>query len=113
MSLVLKKIPTTTVDVPVQVPGEEKTSTIQATWKLHDWDAYRKTVEAQQEGKKNDEELLDDLENVTGIKDENGNELPFDKALVEQLMQATYIRRPLILSWFAAQEGRSQAAAKN
>lgn len=113
MSLVLKKIPTTTVDVPVQVPGEEKPSTIQATWKLHDWDTYRATVEAQQEGKKNDEELLDDLENVTGIKDENGNDIAFDKSLVEQLMQATYIRRPLVLSWFAAQEGRNQAAAKN
>ena len=48
MSLVLKKIPTTTVDVPVQVPGEEKPATIQATWKLHDWASYRATVEAQQ-----------------------------------------------------------------
>jgi|GEM_PF-2890729 len=113
MSLVLKKIPTTTVDVPVQVPGEEKPATIHATWKLHDWDTYRATVEAQQAGKKNDEELLDDLEGVSGIKDENGNDMPFNKELVEQLMQATYIRRPLILSWFAAQEGRSQAAAKN
>lgn len=113
MSLVLKKIPTITVDVPVHVPGEDKPSTIQATWKLHDWDTYRAMVEAQQEGKKKDEELLDDLESVSGIKDENGNDMPFNKELVEQLMQATYIRRPLILSWFAAQEGRSQAAAKN
>ena len=113
MSLVLKKIPTTTVDVPVQVPGEEKPATIQATWKLHDWDTYRATVEAQQKGEKHDEELLDDLESVSGIKDENGNDMPFNKELVEQLMQTTYIRRPLILSWFAAQEGRSQDAAKN
>lgn len=113
MSLVLKKIATTTVDVPVHVPGEEKPATIQATWKLHDWDTYRATVKAQQESGKPDEDLLDDLENVTGIKGENGEELPFDKELVAQLMQATYIRRPLILSWFAAQEGRNQAAAKN
>lgn len=113
MSLVLKKIATTTVDVPVQVPGEEKPSTIQAEWKLHDWDTYRNAVDDQQKGKAKDEDLLDDLVSVTGIKDEKGNDVPYDKALLEQLMQTTYIRRPLVLSWFAAQEGRTQAAAKN
>ncbi|WP_252109051.1 MULTISPECIES: hypothetical protein [unclassified Halomonas] len=113
MSLVLKKIPTITVDVPVQVPEAEKPSTIQATWTLHSWDDYRKIVNEQQAGKKEDEELLEDLKNVTGIKGEDGKEMPFDKALIEVLMQTTYIRRPLILSWFAAQEGRNQAAAKN
>lgn len=113
MSLVLKKIAATTVDVPVQVPGEDKPSTIQVTWKLHDWHSYRATVKAQQEGDKPDEDLLDDLEDVSGIKDDKGKDVPFNKELLEQLMQATYIRRPLILSWFAAQEGRNQAAAKN
>ncbi|WP_447956501.1 hypothetical protein [Vreelandella sp. EE7] len=113
MSLVLKKIPTITVDVPVQVPEEENPSTIQATWKLHNWDDYRATVTAQQAGKKDDEDLIKDLQGITGIKGEDGKDLPFDKDLLEQLMQTTYIRRPLILSWFAAQEGRNQAAAKN
>lgn len=113
MSLILKKIETTTVDVPVQVPGEKKTATIQAEWKLHKWDEYRSIVDAQQAGKKKDEDLLEDLVNVSGIKGEDKKDLPFDKGLVEQLMQETYIRRPLIMSWFAAQEGRSQAAAKN
>ncbi|WP_447043969.1 hypothetical protein [Vreelandella sp. H-I2] len=113
MALILKKIETTTVDVPVQVPGEKKPATIQAEWKLHKWDAYRSIVDAQQAGKKKDEDLLEDLVNVSGIKGEDKKDLPFDKALVEQLMQETYIRRPLILSWFAAQEGRNQAAAKN
>ncbi|MCC5904092.1 MAG: hypothetical protein JJT87_19445 [Halomonas sp.] len=113
MSLVLKKIPATTVDVPVQVPGEGKPSTIQATWKLHDWASYRAVVEAQQKGEKADEDLMADLEDISGIKDEKGKDVPFTKELLEQLMQTTYIRRPLILSWFAAQEGRSQAAAKN
>lgn len=113
MTLVLKRIPTTTVDVPVKVPGEEKSSTIQATWKLRDWDAYRKMVDDQQNGKAKDEDLLDDLESVGGIKDEKGNDVAHSAELVEQLMQTTYIRRPLILSWFAAQEGRTQAAAKN
>ena len=113
MSLILKKIPTVTVDVPIQVPGDKKAASIQAEWKLHKWDDYRAVVDAQQAGKKKDEDLLDDLVNVSGIKGEDKKDLPFDKELVEQLMQETYIRRPLILSWYAAQEGRSQAAAKN
>ncbi|OWV29452.1 hypothetical protein [Halomonas campaniensis] len=113
MSLILKKIPTITVDVPIQVPGDKKASTIQAEWKLRKWDDYRANVEAAQSGKKKDEEFLEDLVNISGIKGEDKKDLPFDKELVEQLMQETYIRRPLILSWYAAQEGRSQAAAKN
>ncbi len=113
MALILKKIETTTVDVPVQVPGEKKAASIQAEWKLHKWDDYRAIVEAAQAGKRKDEEFLEDLVNISGIKGEDKKDLDFDKALVEQLMQETYIRRPLILSWYAAQEGRSQAAAKN
>lgn len=113
MSLVLKKIPTTTVDVPVQVPGEEKAVTIQAEWTLHKWDKYREIVEASKKPKFKDEDLLEDLKGLSGIKGEDGKDLPFDKDLVEQLMQETYIRRPLVLSWFAAQEGRQQAAEKN
>ena len=113
MSLILKKIPTVTVDVPIQVPGDKKAASIQAEWKLHKWDDYRAGVDAQQAGKNKDEDLLDDLVNVSGIKGEDKKDLPFDKELVEQLMQETYIRRPLILSWYTAQEGRNQAAAKN
>ncbi|RUR34475.1 hypothetical protein [Vreelandella nanhaiensis] len=113
MTLVLKKIATTTIDVPVQVPGDEKPSTIQATWVLHNWASYRAIVDAQQKREKTDEDLLGDLKNVAGLKDESGNDLVFDKELLDALMDITYIRRPLILSWFAAQEGRNQAAAKN
>lgn len=110
---VLTKTPTITVDVPVKVPSEEKASTIQVTWKLRDWDDYRKMVDDQQNHKAQDEDLLADLKSVEGIKDEKGNDLPHSDDLVQQLMQITYVRRPLILSWFAAQEGRTQAAAKN
>lgn len=113
MSLVLKKIPTTIVDVPVKVPGEETTVTIQAEWTLHKWDKYREVVESSKKPEFKDEDLLKDLKGLSGIKGEDDKDLPFDKALVEQLMQETYIRRPLILSWFAAQEGRNQAASKN
>ncbi|MFI0472238.1 hypothetical protein ACGLWX_05880 [Halomonas sp. HMF6819] len=113
MSIVKKDIPTITVDVPVQVPQAEKQSTIQAEWVLHDWDEYRKINDETQKGTKTDEDLLADLKGLGGIKGEDGNDLPFDDELVQWAMQKTYIRRPLILSWFAAQEGRSQAAAKN
>ena len=110
---VLAKTPTVTVDVPVQVPGADKPSTIKATWKLYSWDDYREIMEQQQKGDKGDEDLLGDLVKLDGIKDEGGNLVEHTKELVEQLMQITYVRRPLILSWFAAQEGRTQAAAKN
>lgn len=113
MSLVLKKIPTTIVDVPVKVPGEDKTVTIQAEWTLHKWDKYREVIEASKKPEFKDEDLLEDMKGISGIKGEDGKDLPFNKELVEALMQETYIRRPLILSWFAAQEDRSQAAAKH
>lgn len=110
---VLAKTPTVTVDVPVQVPGNDKPATIKATWKLHKWDEYREMVKQQQEGNAQDEDLLTDLVKLDGIKDEDGNLIEHSKDLVEQLMQITHVRRPLILSWFAAQEGRTQASAKN
>ncbi|QPI65884.1 hypothetical protein [Vreelandella venusta] len=113
MSLVKKDVPTSTVDVPVQVPGEKKPSTIQAEWKLHDWPEYRAIADALQAGEKSDDDVLEDLKNITGIKGEDKKDLPFDDELVSWAMRKTYVRRPLIISWYAAQEGRSQAAAKN
>ena len=114
MTFVLKSIPDTTLDVTVHVPGEEKPSTITATWKLHKWDQFQERVKALREGDLSDEALVEqDLITLGGIKDEKGADVPYSKDLAAELLQLGYVRRPLMASWFEAQNGRSQAAAKN
>ncbi|WP_422102000.1 hypothetical protein [Vreelandella sp.] len=113
MSFKITQAETVTVPVPytdpIQGPKEFK-----ATWKLHPWKEYRAIVDAQQAGTKADEELLEDLVSLEGIEDsETKEKIQHCQALVDAAMSVTFIRRPLILSWFAAQEGRSRAATKN
>ncbi|SDL77670.1 hypothetical protein SAMN05661010_02517 [Modicisalibacter muralis] len=114
MSFVLKAIADVTVDVSIHVPGEKKPSTIQARWTLHDWDAFQDRVRQMQEGEITDEQLVgEDLQHLDGIADEKGEPLPYSSDLRDQLMQMGYVRRPLMASWFEAQNGRAKAAAKN
>lgn len=102
-----------TVPVPYTDPIQGP-KTFDATWKLHPWEEYRAIVESQKAGKKTDEDLLVDLISLDGIKDsETGKDIKHCQELVDAAMSVTFIRRPLIMSWFAAQEGRNQAAAKN
>lgn len=111
---VLKTIPDTTVEVTIQVPGEDKPSTIEATWRLHKWDDFQARIQAMQAGDLTDEQLVEeDLVTLTGIKNEAGEQIAFSKDIAAQLMQLGYVRRPLMASWFEAQQGRNKAAAKN
>lgn len=111
---VLKPIPDHTVEVAIHVPGEDKPSTIEATWKLHKWDDFQARIEAMQSGELEDETLVEeDLVSLTGIKNEKGEQMAYSQELAAQLMQLGYVRRPLMASWFEAQQGRARAAAKN
>jgi len=114
MAFVLKKIPDVRVDVTVQVPGEEKPSVAVARWRLHAFDDFKAKADAMSRGEIGDEQLVDDdLLGLEGIKDEDGKDLPFSAELAHQLMQITAFRRSLIASWFNAQQGGAEAAAKN
>ena len=111
---VLKPIPDTTVEVSIHVPGEDKPSTIEATWKLHKWDDFQARLQAIQDGELTDEQLVEeDLVTLSGIKNEAGEQIAYSKDVAAQLMQLGYVRRPLMASWFEAQNGRAKAAAKN
>lgn len=111
---VLKEIPDVEVDVEIHVPGEAESSTLQARWRLHPWSAFKARVEQIQSGEIDDEHLVEaDLLELKGIKDENGEPLAHSPELVAQLMEIGFVRRPLILSWYKAQEGREATAAKN
>lgn len=112
--LIIKTIPEITVPVDVQVPGEAELSRIQATWKLHGFDEANARVKAIHAGEIDDQQLVaEDLLGLADVKDEQGKDLAFTPELVVQLMQMTYVRQPLIGSWFAAQSCRAEAAAKN
>lgn len=104
---------TITVDVPYTDPIQGA-QTFKATWTLHSFTDYKKKVEDQQAGKSKDVDVLEDLISLEGIKDSvTGEEIPHCNELVDAVMDVTFMRRPLLLSWYPAQEGRNQAAAKN
>ncbi|XKE45754.1 hypothetical protein LG302_01015 [Halomonas organivorans] len=114
MAFVLKPIPDITVAVPIKVPGEDEPSVIQARWRLRTWDDYQARSEEVRRQEVSDEALVgDDLLDLEGIQDEGGQALDYSPALLEQLMQITPVRQALVLSWFRAQQGREEAAAKN
>lgn len=114
MAFVIKKIPDVRVDVTVHVPGEEAPSTAVARWRLHAFDDFKDKADAMRRGEIDDEQLVkDDLLDMEGIKDEDGKDLAFSADLAHQLMQITAFRRSLIASWFTAQQGGAEAAAKN
>lgn len=114
MSFVLKKIADITVPVSVNVPGEAEPKTIYARWRLHPVSESKAIMEQQRAGQLDDDALVkQDLLGLSGITDEDGNEVAFSEELVAQLMDTAYVRIPLGMSWFVAQQGRAEAAAKN
>ncbi|RTR01938.1 hypothetical protein [Halomonas nitroreducens] len=114
MTFVLKSVPDITVPVTIQVPGEAEAKTIEARWRLHPVSRTQELLEQQRLGELTDEALVgQDLLGLEGITDEAGEAVPFSDELVAQLLDIAYVRRPLVLSWFAAQQGRAEAAAKN
>ncbi|MBB3142191.1 hypothetical protein [Halomonas organivorans] len=114
MTFVLKQIPDIAVPVTIQVPGDDEPSTIHARWTLHPVSKTQTIMEQQRAGELDDDALVaQDLLGLEGITDDKGNAVPFSQDLVAQLMELAYVRRPLVMSWFAAQQGRVEAAAKN
>lgn len=114
MTFVLKPVADITVPVTIQVPGDDETKTIHARWRLHPVSKTQEIMESQRAGDLNDDQLVkQDLLGLEGVTDEGGEPVTFGSDLVEQLMDIPYVRHPLMMSWFAAQQGRAQAAAKN
>lgn len=111
---VIKTIPDITVPVDIQVPGEETASRIYATWKLHDFDEAQRRMQAIQRNDITDEQLVaDELINLSDLSDEQGQPVAYTPEVAKRLLQMTYVRIPLMSSWFIAQQGRNEAAAKN
>jgi hypothetical protein len=114
MAFIIKQVPDITVPVDIQVPGEAETCRIEARWKLHGFDAARARIEAIQAGKVTDEQLVaEDLLSAGPFRQADGTEIPFSAELAQSLLQMTYVRMPLVQSWFAAQNCRQEASAKN
>lgn len=102
------------VPVTIEVPGADEPSTIRARWRLHPVSKTQEMMQAQRDNELTDDELVEqDLLGLEDVADAEGNPIKFGKKLVAQLMEIPYVRRPLVLSWFQAQQGRGEAAAKN
>ncbi|GAA3704359.1 hypothetical protein GCM10022421_08970 [Oceanisphaera sediminis] len=113
MAFVIKNVPEITVPVDIQVPGEPEKSRIHATWKLYGYDDAQTRIAAIHKGEVTDEQLTEDLINIGDLSDEQGQPVAFSPELARKLLQMTYVRIPLINSWFSAQQCRAEAAAKN
>ncbi|MFP2768036.1 hypothetical protein [Oceanisphaera sp. KMM 10153] len=112
--LIIKTIPDITVPVDIQVPGEAEPSRIQATWKLYDYDEAQARIDKINAQKLDDAQLVaDDLRGLSELFDEQGQPVAFTPELAQQLLKKTYVRIPLVRSWFFAQNCRTEAAAKN
>lgn len=112
--LIIKEVPSITVPVDIRVPGEAEPSRVNATWKLYDYTPAQERVKAIHAGDITDEQLLaEDLLDLGPLTDAEGNPLKYSPELGRQLLEKTYIRVPLLQSWFPAQAGRAEAAAKN
>lgn len=111
---VLKSIPEITVPVTVHVPGDEESTVFHAKWRLHPVSKAREIMEQQRKGELNDDALVkQDLIGLQGVFDEAGNERSFSPELVQEMLEVSYVRIPLVMSWYAAQNGQAEAAAKN
>lgn len=109
MAFIVKDVPEITVDVEIRQPGRAEPDVFQATWKLHKRDARRAREEEMRNGDLSDEQLIErDLVSISEVRNEAGEPLT---AL--QLLQYAHVERPLILSWFKAQECREASAQKN
>lgn len=111
---VIKAVPEITVPVDIHVPGETAVSRVYATWKLHSFDDAQDKIKAIQLNQVTDDSVVnDDLISLSELYDEQGKPVAYSSDVAKQLLQITYVRIPLMNSWFAAQQGRSEAAEKN
>ena len=117
MAFKLKQIPDVTLEVPIDVPGDYgKTSrhSIKVRYRLRSVAEQRAVFEAPAEQRPSDDELMAaDVLGITDIKDADGEPLPFNEDLLEQLMDIAYVRAALVQGWLKAQAGAPASAEKN
>lgn len=117
MAFKLKQIPDVTLEVPIDVPGDYgKTSrhSIKVRYRLRSVAEQRAVFEAPADQRHSDDELMaSDVLDITDIKDADGEPLPFNEDLLEQLMDIAYVRAALVQGWLKAQAGAPASAEKN
>ncbi|KFF48098.1 hypothetical protein GY26_16020 [Gammaproteobacteria bacterium MFB021] len=110
----LVQIPEITVVVEFTVPGQKDTASIDATWRLlrrKEFEAFQQRVDQEQ---LSDEQVLDEmLVKLTGVADEQGDPAADTPELRRAILQEDYVARPLMLSFWTAQQGREKHVAKN
>lgn len=112
--IVKSDITTIKVDVTIVDPETGEPATCQARWKLHPVDDSQAKVKEINAGNVSDEQLVeDDLVELIGITDDKGKTVADDADLRAWFLKWPHTRRPLITSWFRAQEGYASAAQKN
>lgn len=114
MAFVIKEVPDITVSLEVLTPGDEAVSVLEARWKLYDFPDAKERTDQLQRGLITDEELVaEDLLDLGPFEDEQGKAVPFSQELAQQLLRKSYLRTPLIQSWFKAQSGLASARKGN
>ncbi len=103
--------------VIVKVPGDFNKFTkenLELEWKRLDVDETKEILEGiRNETVREDDVIEDSLINVVNLKDEEGNDLPFNTELLHKIMNINYIRKSIIQSFMNVQIGREALKAKN
>lgn len=114
MAFICKEITDITVPVTVYTPGDDEPSEFHARWRLHPWEVTKERREAMNAGEVTDEQVVaDDLLELLDVLDADGNAITDSAELRQWMMSQTWVRRPLLASWFVAQSGYVKEAAKN
>ena len=106
MALVFKKIAEYDWQVTVETPdkGKFKQETFTAKFKNIGRKAFAKLVEEQ-----DDEDFVKSvLVGWSGIKDEEGNDVPFDEDNLEAVMENHYIVQAIIVAYGESMKGASE-----
>lgn len=117
MSLKFNPAPDLAVNVNVSEPldkGKHREHQIVVRYKLRSVEQYQDDLEQSQNGSLSDFDLLErDIVDIDGIKDGEGQPLPFSSSLLAELVKWYWIKQPLINGWFEAQTGANIAREKN
>lgn len=113
----LKEIPDVAVDVPINVPGDNGKSTkatITVRYRLLPISEFKAIFDAPESERLDDDTIMRrDIVDITNIKDDKGQIVPFSSDLLSQLLEMSYVHPALTKGWMDVQTNRAAHAEKN
>jgi len=95
------------IDVPVNAGEKKRTQRIRVTFKKHPRSVIKKrSQEWDDDNAPTDDKILeDDIIDIEGLMDADGNPIEYSKKLLKQLLEMDYVHAALMKSWTAVNYG--------